>query len=202
MADDDLKIRAMRRLEDAFSPKSDAELLLRKLILPELCGRLWHTTSEDRFKSILMSGTILVKPDIPDDKRWSTIAGEERYPYVRSIGGVSLFDFDQFNPSDFDHANPDSYSSTHPNSSWSTFIPYNETWGCSVWIEIDCALPQLIRGPALLAKWRLDGCGRKFMPKIEAAHLGDIPRSAFRRAFLVRKDDSEFHHLPIDIFGI
>ena len=41
-----------------------------ELILGELCGRIWHTTTEERFDGILRSGEISPEPDIPDSDRW------------------------------------------------------------------------------------------------------------------------------------
>lgn len=180
-------------------------LSLRKRILPELCGRLWHTTHPDRFMSIRMIGAILPEPDIPDSERWSTSGGRDRYPYVRTLGGVSLFDFRQFAPDDFEHTNPNGYTTRFPSSDLGAFIPYRTDWGCSVWIEIDRdrVAHQLISGPDLLARWKSDSAyGHKIMPEIEGTHLGSLPCTAFNRAFLVRKIDIEFYDLPIDTANV
>jgi hypothetical protein len=166
----------------------------RDLILPELCGRLWHTTHPDRFKSILVSGAILPEPDIPDRERYCTGGGKEHYPYVRTLGGVSLFDFAQFDP--------DEYEIRCPSSSWAYFVPHHLHWERAVWIEIDReqVSPKLISGRDLLSKWKADAAyGHNIMPEIEAAYLGGLPRTAFKRAFLVRKEDDEFHALALDI---
>lgn len=85
-------------------------------VLRELLGGLWHTTHPDRFEMILRSAAILPEPDIPDNERWSTFEGPKFYPYVRTIGGVSLFDFDGFEP--------ENYGRKYPMSSWSYFVPY------------------------------------------------------------------------------
>jgi hypothetical protein len=37
------------------------------------------------------------------------------------------------------------------------------------------------------------------MPEIEAAYLGGLPVAAFKRAFLVRKEDDEFHPLALHV---
>jgi len=42
----------------------------------------------------MQSGALLPDPDIPDCERWGG------YSYVRSIGGVSLFDFGRFDEED------------------------------------------------------------------------------------------------------
>lgn len=166
--------------------------MTRELILPELYGRLWHTTHPDRFEGILISGLVLPEPDIPDGDRWKTSQGKDYYPYVRTLGGVSLFDFDQFDP--------ESYAEKCPMSSWYEFVPYRTDWGRSVWIEIDReqVAPQVISGSDLVARWKsAKAYQHSIMPYIEAAHLGPLPRTAFRRAFLVCKGDSEFHPVAL-----
>lgn len=167
--------------------------MTRELILTELYGRLWHTTHPDRFRDILVSGAILPEPDIPESDRWKTSRGKDLYPFVRTLGGVSLFDFHQFDPK--------SYTQKCPMSAWHEFVPYRKTWGCSVWIEIDRGqvASQIISGPDLLAKWNSDRAHQHtIMPYIEAAHLGPLPRTAFTRAFLVGEGDSGFHSLACE----
>ncbi len=158
----------------------------------ELRGGLWHTTHPERFKAILARGAILADPAVPDADRWGTSQGPDHYPYVRTLGGISLFDFDRFDA--------ETYSERCPSSSWSEFVPYPQHWGCSVWIEIDRVQvsSHLISGPDLVARWKADsGYGHKIMPYIEAAYLGCLPRTAFKRAFLVREEDDQFH--PLDV---
>ena len=158
----------------------------------ELCGGLWHTTRPDRFQNILADGSIVPEPKIPNSDRWKTSQGTDHYPYVRMLGGVSLFDFDQFNA--------ERYTEQFPMSSWYEFVPYPPSWGCSVWIEIHRGLVahQLISGPDLVARWESDKAyGHSIMPRIEAAHLGPLPRTAFKRAFLVREGDDQFHSLDL-----
>jgi hypothetical protein len=167
---------------------------LRQLVLSELLGGLWHTTHPERFQSILASGAILPNPDIPDNARWKTSQGKDYHPYVRTIGGVSLFDFD-----DFDH---EAYSRKCPMSSWYEFVPYRRVWGCSVWIEIDRAqlAAGFISGTDLVTRRNLEEAHQHtIMPYIEAAHLGPIPRAAFKKAFLVREGESQLQALSIGI---
>jgi len=164
------------------------ETALRELVLSELVGGLWHSTHPDRFKGILTSGAILPEPEIEDRDRWGASQGPDHYPYVRTLGGVSLFDFDQFDP--------ESYSSRCPSSDWCAFVPYQESWRCSVWIEVDrqkVGPPQLISAKDLIARWHAEKTYQKIMPYIEAAHLGPLPRAAFRRVFLVREGDGHIH---------
>ncbi len=70
--------------------------VMQERVLRELHGRLWHTTHPDRFRDILTSGAILPNPKMPERDRWCTSLGPDHYPYVRTLDGVSLFDFDKF----------------------------------------------------------------------------------------------------------
>ena len=161
-------------------------------MLPKLQGRLWHTTHPDRFQGILNCGAILPEPPIPATSRWKTARGQEGYPYVRTIGGVSLFDFDRFQPQ--------SYSIDYPLSTWRTFIPFREDWGTAIWIEINRAqiTHQLISATDLLARWKADGAyGNALMPCIEAAVIGELPASAFLGAFVVNEGDYSCRPLTI-----
>lgn len=129
----------------------------------------------------MAQGAILPEPNIPDPERWCTGSGPEHYPYVRTLGGVSLFDFDGFDPI--------SYSEKHRMSSWYEFVPFRKSWNCAVWIEIsrERASSNLILGRDLLARWKSDAAyGHMIMPYIEAAHIGELPVSAIDQAFIVR----------------
>lgn len=165
-------------------------MTIHQIVLRELLGGLWHTTRRDRFDAILLAEAILPEPNIPNNERWSSCDGPELYPYVRAIGGVSLFDFDSFEP--------DIYSRDYPLSSWAYFVPYHRGWRASVWIEIDRHLvaPQIISSHDLAEQQRAAGDHRrKRMPEIEVAHLGPLPRLAFKRAFFVREGDAQIHFL-------
>jgi hypothetical protein len=164
----------------------------RAIVLKELYGRLWHTTAPDRFKRILELGTILPIPENPNPDGWRTMDGEPYRSYAHTLNGVSLFDFDQFDP--------ENYAAKCPLSSWDTFVPYREKWGSAVWVEIDRDLvaPNLISAADVVTRWNSDKAYRhNFMPYIEAVHVGPLPRAAFTRAFLVGKDESEIRALPL-----
>jgi hypothetical protein len=150
---------------------------------PELRSGLWHTTNSDRFARIVAVGQILPEPDLPDSERWKTGGGVAHYPYVRSIGGVSLFDF-----TDFD---PESYSKDYPLSDWHVFVPYRRSWRNSVWIQVDrdAISDHFVSGLEVLMRRRRDKAyGHDFMPLIEAASLAPIPVTTFRRV-LIRGED-------------
>jgi len=165
---------------------------LRNLTLKELHGALWHTTHPDRFRHILELGSILPIPDPPNPDGWQTMDGEPYRSYAHTLNGVSLFDFDQFDP--------ESYSTKYPMSSWDVFVPYREKWGSAVWIEIDRerVASNLISPADVITKWNSEGMHRHgIMPSIEAVHLGPLPRSAFKRAFIIGKGEAQVRPLEV-----
>jgi hypothetical protein len=142
----------------------------------ELVERLWHTTSPSRYEAIVASGSILPNPTLPDSERWKTSRGPEFHPYVRVLGGVSLFDFRGFEP--------DVYSAKYPMSSWRTFVPYRREWKAAIWIEIDRILitDNYLDPPQLLTRWKGESAERHtIMPMIEGVHVGPIPAQAMLR---------------------
>ena len=144
---------------------------------------LWHTTSPQRFKGILRTKAILPNPTIPDVERWCTRGGPKHYPFARSLGGVSLFDFAGFDST--------SYHKNYPMSSWEHFVPYRSEWESAMWIEIDRnkAADAIISGPDLLKKWDSENAhGHMLMPLIEAVHIGPIPQQVFARVLSVDGD--------------
>ncbi|MGA9899735.1 MAG: hypothetical protein WBQ09_16670 [Terriglobales bacterium] len=165
---------------------------IRQRVLKELDGGLWHSTHPGRFKAILRSGAVLPEPPIANPDGWVTLSGESYRSFARNLGGVSLFDFYQFDPK--------SYQERCPMSSWDEFVPYREKWGGAVWIEIDRQqiASQFISGDALVERWKSEKAyEHNFMPYIEAVHLGPVPRAAFKRAFLVQRGNEELQHLSI-----
>lgn len=141
-----------------------------------LLNRLWHSTSIDRFNNILKDGVIKPEPDLPDSVRWCTGLGPMHYPYVRTLGGVSLFDFSGFVLADYEKE----YS-----SSWYTFVPNRHGGGNKIWIEInrEAVKDSLILGQELITRWEEEKAyGHNIMPIIEIAHLGPIQTSKFVRA--------------------
>lgn len=143
-----------------------------------LQGSVWHTTNHARYERIQMDRYIVANPHIPDSGRWKTGNGPETYPYVRTLGGVSLFEFISFNPV--------SYSKKHPLSMWRNFVPCCIQWDAALWLEIDVsALGQhYIPGEQLLARWKEENALRHtIMPLIEAASLAPISTASIRRVF-------------------
>ena len=142
----------------------------------ELQGAVWHTTSHERIQRILKEGRIIANPDLPDSERWNSGSGPHTYPYVRTLGGVSLFEFLNFDPK--------TYSEKYPNSMWRSFVPYCVKWGASVWLEIDTSSlgEGYITGPGIVARWKKQGAlQHTVMPVIEAASIVPIPTSSIRR---------------------
>ena len=143
---------------------------------PELRGAVWHTTSVQRFADITRTGNILAEPGLPDSERWKTVGGPENYPYVRKLGGVSLFDFREF---DEGH-----YCKTYPLSTWQVFVPFRYEWKSSIWIEIDheALKDDFISGAELLKRWKAaNSYSNTIMPLIESASLVPIPTRGFKR---------------------
>lgn len=164
--------------------------MLRSIVLAELRGGLWHTTHRDRYASILADGSILPEPGLPDSDRWKASEGREFWTYVRILGGVSLFDMSQFDP--------ETYSQEYPLCSWTEFIPFRNDWEHAVWIEIDRAAVanSVILASDLLSRWKKEeACRHTIMPGLEAAHLGPLPITAFKRAFSVHLGDSHVRRM-------
>lgn len=155
---------------------------------------IWHTTSVDRFEGILAEGSILPEPPILDLERWGTAAGPALYPFVRGMGGVSLFDF-----SDFDEVG---YEEKYPFSMWRTFVPCFSKWDEAIWIELDryAMKDSFIDGKSVVDLWKRRGeLGRNIMPIIEAAHIGPVPISVFRRIFRFSKHDQKIEQVELPI---
>ena len=152
-----------------------------------LCGSLWHTTTEARWEGIRAAGAILVEPPVPDGERHRTPIGPSGYPYARSLGGVSLFDF-----ADFDY---EAYKRNGPVDHVAGFVPVYSAWHGAVWIEIDrsAVATSLLSARDLQARWeREQAYGHGVIGSVEGAHIGDIPRTAFIRILLVRRGEREF----------
>ena len=157
-------------------------------MFPEILrGAIWHTTNTERFNRILEDGFILANPSISNFGRWNTARGPKYYPYVRSINGVSLFDFN-----DFDELG---YSKKYPICQWRNFVPCLSKYDTAFWIEIDPdkIADNLISGKILLERWKQQKeLQRNIMPIIEVAHIGSIPICAFRRVLNYSADTKDF----------
>ncbi|PCJ29469.1 MAG: hypothetical protein COA90_11535 [Gammaproteobacteria bacterium] len=138
----------------------------------ELLGSFWHTTSVSRYLKILKSGSIHPNPDI--ELRWGTGQGSEFYPFVRVLGGVSIFDFHKFNF--------EKYSRMFPSSSLYSFVPVQRDWEEAIWIQL---LPNKMPGKFLngaqlkTLQNEKKSFRNKLMPIIECAYIGLIPVDTF-----------------------
>lgn len=113
--------------------------------------------------------------------------GPEKYPFVRSIGGVSLFDFQNFRPEE--------YAQNYPYSSWCEFVPCRPQHTSAIWIEIESSQidDNFINGQELLLKWKSSGeLYRKIMPMIECAHIGPINKTVFGEILIYEKSSNCF----------
>jgi hypothetical protein len=161
---------------------------------PVLRLQLWHTTPPERFEQIPKTGAILPNPPIADTLRWKASRGPHYYSYVRTLGDVSLFDFEGFDA--------ERYSAECPMSSWREFVPYSRTWRSSIWIEIDrsAIASNLLTAKELAERQNRDNAHRHtLMPRIEVAHLGPIQVSKFRRAFICGVDQPSFKEIKIEV---
>lgn len=148
-------------------------------ISSKLVGSLWHTTSISRFESIKSTGFIEVEPDLPEKERYGI-------PFVRSLGGVSLFDFREFDAQKYDV--------DFPANSISEFIPFKRIWGRSVWLKIDDAAiaKNLHSGKQIRTLWHDMDSRKKFMAEVEGAHIGNIPVSAIIGAYQIGEGDLDW----------
>jgi hypothetical protein len=146
---------------------------------PELLDGVWHSTSSDRYSGILEKRMILPEPDIPDSERW----GSKKALFVRSIGGVSLFDFREFDVNKYS----DVYGPT-----WYTFVPGR--WESTIWLEMDISKisRNFLCPNAVLDKWENFNKKGQIMHLIEAAHIGEIPMSMVKRVLKYCSHSDEF----------
>ncbi|ABI38919.1 conserved hypothetical protein [Shewanella sp. MR-4] len=155
----------------------------------ELLGTVWHTTSIERYKMIVRDGCIKANPSLPDSERWGTKLGEEHFPFVRSLGGVSVFDFRNFDVN--------SYSKKFGAANWATFVPCRSDWRSAVWVEIDFSSlgGNFISGQSIREMWYKMDSTRKFITQIEGAVIGVIPTSAFKQVLFYDTRKSSFSRL-------
>ncbi|MFZ3464557.1 hypothetical protein [Vibrio harveyi] len=149
---------------------------------PELLGSVWHTTSLERYAMIVDDGCIKANPNIADTERWGTQLGEKYFPFVRSLGGVSVFDFRNF---DID------------STDWATFVPCQTNSQSAVWIEIDISKlgDNFKSARSIRDLWHQMGSTRKFITRIEGAVLGEIPTSAFKKILYYERQRRAFFTL-------
>ena len=162
-------------------------------------------TRAERYAKIISSGGIDPNPEgVPDVERWSAQRGERGFSFVRYIGGVSLFDFINWNIDECANGcvRPDQLT-----CGWADFIPVLKWNGnsldSSVWIEInyDAVKHNLRLNKELVCLERAareqSGDSRTLLPCVEAAHIGRISCSALVRAFAVGRADKKTHPLPL-----
>ena len=152
----------------------------------KLYGSVWHSTSIERYEKIKSDGEIKAEPDLPDKERFSTALGDKHYPFVRSIGGVSVFDFRTFDVKKYNHQ--------FGASNWATFAPCRTGWTETIWIEVDILQVKdtFISGQEIREKWKNENSSRKFITIIEGAVIGSIPSSAFKKVLLYKSIHNEF----------
>lgn len=108
---------------------------------------VWHTTTSERYKNIIQTNGIIPEPALLDSERWGRGRGPEYYPFVRSVGGVSLFDFRGFDEVE--------YSYNYSSSMWRSFVPCAFRSNKAIWIEMDliAIAGRFVDGKILRDKW-------------------------------------------------
>lgn len=152
----------------------------------KLYGSVWHSTSIERFEKIKADGRIKANPDLSDKERFSTKFGAKHYPFVRSIGGVSVFDFRTFDVKKYSHK--------FSVSNWATFAPCRTGWAETIWIEVDILQLKdtFLSGQQIRELWKSENSSRKFITIIEGAVMEFIPSSAFKQVLLYKSSSNEF----------
>lgn len=138
-----------------------------------LLDAYWHCTSVDNYSAIISCGNLLPEPASLTGK-WGEGQGPDCFPFVRTLGGVSIFDFHGFSPEE--------YSRQFPSSSWHTFVPGRQCWERTIWIKLSRdKMPGIfLSGLDLKALQEEKSAFRNnLMPRIECAHVGPVPISAF-----------------------
>ena len=197
---------SLRRIEEVlYGPTWDESTsMTMKELLPTLKGGLWHVTRAERHSKIISSGGIDPNPEgVSDAERWQTQHGERGFPFVRYVGGVSLFDFINW---DIDKCAGGCVRGFYY-CGWDNFIPVLQCNGrrldSSVWIEInyDAVKHNLRLNKELERMQRAErersGDNHTLLPCVEAAHIGRIPCSAMVRAFAVVRANKEIQPLPL-----
>ena len=152
------------------------------LVWPSLRHNLWHQTAPARFDDIVRDGAIVAEPSIDNSTRWKTGRGPDFYPYVRHIGGVSVFDFRNVDMDDFER--------TCILCNWSDFVPFLASAQEAVWIEINPHHEAIEKGFVTSGElWARQDDERAhrhtLMPRIEAAVVPSVPKAAFIRVLQV-----------------
>ncbi|ELA9814221.1 TPA: hypothetical protein ACGSUT_004207 [Vibrio parahaemolyticus] len=157
----------------------------------ELKGKVWHSTSIENAMSIVRQGFIFAEPDIDQTKCWGG-KSERVHPFVRSIGGISLFDFRLPN--------------SHVSEILYSFIPCKSGCAQTVWFEIDVSRlsDSFLSADETRMRWRESGMSRQYMPKLESTSLCPIPTSYINSIYISRKMGClnllTWKHLPNKLF--
>ncbi len=134
---------------------------MSKTIPKQLKGKVWHSTSILNAKEIVAHGEILANPDIEAERRWGGTC-ESKYPFVRTLGGISLFDF--------------RLPKAHSNDLLVRWVPCHVNLTATVWFEIDTSKLQgfFLSAEETRIRWQEAGMDRQFMPHLEASCLCSI----------------------------
>ncbi|EJV1663834.1 hypothetical protein AB7W88_03095 [Providencia vermicola] len=156
----------------------------------QLLGQVCHVTTYSRFETIKNVGFIKVNPDIPDQDRTGN-GKKDKYPIVRTINGISVFDFRFVTERFLNNRN-------HRNK-WNWVFNWRY-FGHEdlVWISINIEdFKECFLSVEEVTKKGVEG-RRNFIPKLEGAILSDIPLRSFNSISVYsRKDDKWLDHIKI-----
>lgn len=168
-------------------------------IIKYLLDTVCHTTTVASFLKIYESGYIKGEPNQKtlEHKIYSNCLDMNNTTYVRSIGGVSLFDFKNFSLQEYDtYFKEGSYGELY------RFLPMhqrNEKDGMSIWLVIGGNYTdKYIDRLSLKNMWEKQK-NSMFMPNVEATILEDIPINWIKKVIVYKAENKEVLEMSLDV---
>jgi len=154
----------------------------------EFLKGIWHSTNLKGYKKILESKYIKPNPDISESERSS-----DETAFVRTMGGVSIFDFRNINI--------DKYSEEYAPTVWGYFIPGRAIWDKTIWLELDELKMSENYLPPNDVMFKLNNLntGQQIVPYLEGAHIGSIHISLIKRVMIFDEDIGELEEFLNDL---
>ena len=162
-----------------------------KKLINNLLNSVCHTTTISSFIKIYESKYIYVYPDpkILEHEKYGNVNCPNNNTYVRSLSGISLFDFKDFSLEEYDKFFKPSYGDLY------RFLPIhkrNEKDKISIWLIIDVTLTdKYINREKLYSQGSSESKNSQFIPKAEATILGDIPIDWIKEVIIFKKENNQ-----------
>ncbi|ENX05966.1 hypothetical protein [Acinetobacter courvalinii] len=162
-----------------------------KKLINNLLNSVCHTTTVSSFIKIYESKYIYVHPapEMLEHEKYGNVNCPNNNTYVRSLNGISLFDFEDFSLEKYDNFFKPGYGDLY------RFLPIHERNRkdqISIWLIIDVTLTnKYVNREKLYSQWNSQSKNGKFMPKVEAAILEDIPIAWVKEVFVFKKENNE-----------